>query len=123
MPYTHFQGDRPDIAVSGANRLSEIGFARSNEVALADMLASMGWMDMFNVTITGGTALVPTEIQSRNANQIVRTEIAYGTGALANLPITITLSKSLDSGATWLGMRTCSITYDGSGHFVSSDWS
>lgn len=123
MAYDHFDASRPDVAAGGATRVSEVGFARTNDVALADMLASMGWMDNFNVSIVAGTALAPTELRATNGSQIVKTAITYGSGVTAGLPTVIVLSKSTDTGATFSSIRTCTIAYDGSGNFVATTWS
>lgn len=123
MPYTHFDASRPNVAADGATRTTEIGYARSNDTALSDMLAAMGFMDNFNVTISAGTALVPAEILATNGTQIVKTAITYGAGVTAGLPTVIVLSKSVNSGGSYSSMRTCTLAYDGSGNFVSTTWS
>lgn len=123
MTYAAFTASRPDVAAGGATRSSEIGYARSNLTALADMLAAFAGMDNFNVTISAGTADVPTEVLATNGSQVVKVALTYGSGVTADLVTVVTLSKSTDSGSTYSSIRTCTITYDGSGDFVSTTWS
>lgn len=123
MSYTHFDAARPDVAAGGATRTTEIGYARSNDVALADMLAAFAGMDNFNLSISAGTADVPTEMLATNGSQIVKMGFTYGAGVTADLVTVITLSKSTDTGSTYSSIRTCTIAYDGSGNFVSTTWS
>ena len=123
MAYTPFNAARPDVAATGATRTSEIDFARSNDTALADMLASIGWMDNFNLSITGGTALVPTQILATNGTQRVKLDITYGSGVTAGLVTVIAVSKSINGGSSYSSVRTCTVAYDGSGNFLSTTWS
>lgn len=123
MAYTHFTAARPDVAAGGATRTSEINYARSNDTALADMLTAFTGMRGFDVSITASTADGPTTVLATNSNQIVKKVITYGTGITAGLPVTIVYSKSVDTGATYDSIATCTIAYDGSGNFVSTTWS
>lgn len=122
MSYTPFAADRPDVAAGGATRASEVAYMRSNLNALADMLASMGWMDLYDVEISAGTADVPAEMLMTNGTQVVKVGLTYGSGVTADLVEVITLSKSTDGGSTYNSIRTCTVTYDGSGNFVSTAW-
>jgi hypothetical protein len=122
MAYDPFDPARPDLAYGGATRSSEIAETRANLTALADMMASLGWMDNFNVTISAGPADAPTEILATNGSQIVKTNITYGAGVTAGLPTVIVEHKSTDTGATYDSIRTGTISYDGSANFVSLVW-
>lgn len=123
MSYTAFTAARPDVAAGGATRTSEIGYARSNDSALMDLLAQMSNGYWFNVSIAASTSDGPTDVRYTNGSQIVKKLITYGSGATAGLPVTVVLSKSTDSGATYSGIATITIAYSGSGDFVSTTWS
>ena len=123
MAYTPFNPDRPDVAAVGATRLSEITHARNNLTALADMMAAFAAMDNFNLSISAGTADVPTEMLATNGSQIVKIGFTYGSGVTADLVTVITISKSINTGGSYDSVRTCTIAYDGSGNFVSTTWS
>lgn len=120
MAYVPFDPAVPDVSTD--TRKEAIDNARTNLTALADILASMGWMDEFDVTISAGTADVPTEILATNGVQVVKIGITYGSGATAGLPTVIVLSKSVNSGGAYDSVRTATISYDGSANFVSLVW-
>ncbi len=121
MSYVHFDAATPDPSVG--SRTDNFIEARDNGVALADMLAALGWMDNFNFSITAGPADAPTQTLQTNGSQVVKTDITYGSGATAGLPTVIVLSKSTNSGSTYDSIRTCTISYDGSGNLTATTWS
>jgi hypothetical protein len=123
VSYDAFDPARPDLAFGGATRSSEIVETRANLTALADMIAALGAMDLFNTTIGAGPADAPTQILETNGAQIVKIDITYGAGVTAGLPTVIVYSKSTDTGATYSSIRTLTVSYDGAAAFVSAVWS
>lgn len=121
MTYAAFDPAVPDVSTD--TRKEAIDNARNNLTALADLMASVGFMDNFNLTIDAGTADVPTRMLATNGTQVVKIEFTYGAGVTADLVTVITLSKSTNSGSSYDSMRTCTIAYDGSANFVSTTWS
>jgi len=121
MAYTAFNPALPDVAAG--TRTAEITAARTNLTALMDLLAQLGNGYFFNISITASTSDGPTTVLYTNGTQIVKKVITYGSGVTAGLPVTVVLSKSTDTGATYNSIATITYAYDGSGNFLTSTWS
>jgi hypothetical protein len=120
MSYNHFDPDVPDV--TAGSRKDEIDATRYNLAALQDMLAGV-LMEGFDYAITAGTTDTPTQITFTKGTQVVKYDLTYGIGPTANLVTSFAVSKSTDSGSSYLSIKTCTITYDANQLVSSYAWS
>jgi hypothetical protein len=121
MPYGYFDSSVPNPSQT----VPAMGNSTNqNQLALRDMLASMGMVPGFNCSIGAGTTAQPTQFLYKSGVTWIKVDLTWTSGQVVKSAFYI----SYNSGAAYTPMTDASgnyvmtIAYDGSGFFNGSTW-
>lgn len=122
MAYTPFDPTKPDAT---AQTLTQMGQSeRDNLRAVRDACIMGGGFFGWSLTISGGTAAMPTTFVYASGTERVQAVITWGTtGGATDNPESVAYSYSADSGANYDPIGTRTITYDVDGNVTAASWS
>lgn len=121
MPYGYFDPSVPNPSQSPAAMGNSMN---QNQLALRDMLASMGVLPGFACSIGAGTTQQPTQFLYKSGTTWIKVDLTWTSGQVTKVAYYI----SYNSGSTYTGITDASgnyvmtIAYDGSGFFNGSTW-
>lgn len=120
MPYTAFDGTKPDPATQAGTALANS--IKDNERAIYDAI-NIGTLPGFNRSQSGGTAEQPATVLYTSGAEIIRAQLTWGTtgGEAGNVTVAV-FSKSINTGTSYDTIKTITLTYDANGNCISTAW-
>lgn len=121
MAYTHFDDDDPVGTSTGPSVVATI---EANLQALRDMIAALGGMPRWQMSVTAGTgsAAYPQyryQTSTTDSNKKIRAEYTYSSNKVTAIAYDYTENNWTNTHR--IGTRT--ITYDGSNNVTGTSWS
>jgi len=113
--------------VNNLAALDAVGNLSDSGISETELISSMiinGVAVDYDFSILSGPADQPTEVLFTNVNIVYKLNLTWGTtGGEAGNELEYLVSKSTDTGTTFLLIKTLSLAYDANSNLITQTWS